>query len=246
VFTNFPKSRPPLPPEYQEIYMRHYQENRAGESKASALSQRLEAWMHRKVAEDTRHARSQFATLEIGAGTLNHLPYEPSTSPYDIVEPMTWLYESSALLARVRNKYRDIEEVPANIRYDRIISIATFEHIENLPTVVAKSALLLNEGGALRVGIPSEGALAWRLAWTFTTGLEFRLRYGLAYGVLMRHEHVNIAREIRQVLEHFFRLVKIKVFGITESLSFYQVLCCSEPNLQKCEDFLKTNPSNKL
>jgi len=246
MFTSFPKSRPPLLPEYQAIYMRHYKENRAGKSKASAFSQRLEAWMHRKIAEDIRHAGSQFATLEIGAGTLNHLPYEPSTTPYDIVEPMAWLYESSPLLARVRNKYWDIEQVPANIRYERIISIATFEHIENLPAVVAKSALLLNEGGALRVGIPSEGRLVWRLAWTLTTGLEFRLRYGLAYDVLMRYEHVNTAKEIRQVLEHFFQRFKIKVFGISESLSFYQVLCCSEPNMQKCEDYLKTNPANKL
>jgi hypothetical protein len=238
MFTNFPKSRPPLPPEYQPVYKRYYRENREGRSTATGMSRRMEGWMHRKVAEDVRQANAPMATLEIGAGTLNHLPYEPNAMPYDIVEPFAWSFERSPLLARVRHKFRDMAEVPLDLKYDRIVSIATFEHVANLPTVVAKSGLLLKEGGALRVGIPSEGTLAWRLAWTLTTGLEFRLRYGLRYGVLMRHEHLNTAEEIHQVLGHFFSHITCKVFGISRRLSLYQVLFCSEPRIAKCEEYL--------
>ena len=84
--------------------------------------------MHRKLAEDVRSG-SPKSTLEIGAGTLNQLPYEPLSDPYDIIEPFRDLYESSPNLARVRNIYDDILEIPHTAKYDRIISVAVLEHI---------------------------------------------------------------------------------------------------------------------
>ncbi len=86
--------------------------------------------MHRRIA---REARDGLATLEIGAGTLNHLRYEPNQAAYDIVEPAHYQFANSPFLSQVRNIYDDVKEVPPETRYDRIISIATFEHICNLP-----------------------------------------------------------------------------------------------------------------
>src|SRR5215211_852764 len=71
-FSDFPKIRPTLPPEYHKIYLPHIQENRRGQSPASRLSTALEGWMHRTVARDARQSNSSLSTLEIGAGTLNH------------------------------------------------------------------------------------------------------------------------------------------------------------------------------
>jgi hypothetical protein len=51
VFASFPKTRPPLPPEIQEIYIEFYKINRTGESGISAASQWLESWMHRIIAK---------------------------------------------------------------------------------------------------------------------------------------------------------------------------------------------------
>ena len=46
--------------------------------------------MHRQVAASTAGQR----VLELGAGTLNHRPYEADSLTYDIVEPFAALYES--------------------------------------------------------------------------------------------------------------------------------------------------------
>ena len=202
MFNNFPKIRPPLPEAFKVIYKEQYKSNRNGEGKASSLAQKMEAWLHKKVAADVSQ-HHQLKTLEIGAGTLNQLLYEESTH-YDIVEPFHELYTDSPVLDKVKNVYHDIDEVNLDQQYDRITSIATFEHITALPKVVAKACILLADNGTLRTSIPNEGTFLWKLGWQATTGLEFKLKYGLDYGILMKHEHVNTAREIEEVLHYFF------------------------------------------
>src|ERR1044072_1142758 len=119
-FNGLPKTRPTLPPEYQKIYLQHIQENRHGQSPASSLSTALEGWMHRRIARD---AREGLSTLEIGAGTLNHLRYASNHAAYEMVEPVYYQFSHSPYLSRVRNIYDDIKEVPPDTRSDRIISI---------------------------------------------------------------------------------------------------------------------------
>ena len=233
-FSEFPKIRPTLPPEYQKIYLQHIQENRRGQSPASRLSIGLEGWMHRRIAKD---AREGLSTLEIGAGTLNHLRYEPQQAAYDIVEPAHYQFHGSPFLSRVRNIYDDIKAVPPDTRYDRVISIATFEHICNLPEVVAGIGLLLKPGGQLRAAIPAEGGPLWKLGWKLTTGFEFKRHHGLDYGVIMRAEHVNTWREVADVLNYFFRRVEFSFLGLTRALSFYQVYICHDPDRTKCLDY---------
>ena len=228
-FSAFPKIRPTLPPEYQKIYLQHIYENRHGQSRASRMSTALEGWMHRRIARDVWASNADLSTLEIGAGTLNHLPYEPPRAAYDIIEPAHHLFDDSPCLSRVRTIYDDIKQVPPDTRYDRIISIATFEHICNLPEVVAHSALLLKPGGELRAAIPSEGGPLWTLGWKLTTGWEFQRRYGLDYEVIMRAEHVNTWKEVAEVLSYFFKRVEVSYLGLSRALSFYQIYICSDP-----------------
>jgi hypothetical protein len=240
MFDNFPKTRPPLPKEILAIYAAHYKSNREGRTRASALAQRMESWLHRQVANDVADLRnSSMATLELGAGTLNQLQYEPAVQSYDIVEPFSGLYEHSSLRGKVRNMYPDIAEVPGGNRYDRITSVATLEHICNLPEVIARSGLLLAENGVFRSSVPSEGTWLWTLCWKLTTGLEFKLRHGLDYGLLMDHEHVNTAEEIEEVLEHFFKSSTCNVLGLCKSISLYRFYECHYPRIDRCREFLK-------
>ena len=109
----------------------------------------------------------------------------------------------------------------------------------DLAEVVARAGLLLDSDGSLRVSIPSEGTPLWTLGWKLTTGLEFRLRHGLDYGILMRHEHVNSAREIETLLRHFFDDVEDAAFGLSKGLSLYQFYACERPNLQRCAAYLE-------
>ncbi len=236
MFEQFPKTRPPLPKKFQDIYEVHYITNREGQTSASSMTKKIESWMHKKVANDLAD-RSEKSTLEIGAGTLNQLEYEPEVGPYDIIEPFKKLYEGSPLLRRVRNVYSDIREVPSQYRYDRITSVAAFEHILNLPEVAARAGLLLAANGVLRVAIPSEGTLLWALGYNLTTGLEFRIRYRLDYEMMMKHEHVNSAKEVEEVLEFFFGEVECSVLGISKSISFLQFYASRKPQLEKCHEY---------
>ena len=237
-FEKFPKSRSPLPGDLAAIYDSYYKANRKGQTPATSVAQKMERWLHRRVADDVADSGKQRSTLEVGAGTLNQLRFESASKPYDVVEPFTSLYAGSPLLHRIRNIYSDISEVPSDHRYDRITSVATFEHICDLPTVVARCGLLLEAGGQLRAAIPSEGTLLWTLGWKLTTGLEFKVKYGIDYGILMRHEHVNTAREIEEVLRHFFANIECRVMGISRSLSFYQFFACDAPDLDRCRSIV--------
>jgi hypothetical protein len=99
----------------------------------------------------------------------------------------------------------------------------------------------LSEGGQFRAGIPSEGTILWRLGWKSTTALAFKRRYNLDYEVLMKHEHVNTAKEIEEVLLYFFAEVKGSVFGLARPLSLYQFYACKKPRVDECLDYLKSN-----
>ena len=169
VLARFPKTRPTLPPKLQAIYTRQYIENRSGETPAASMSQRLERWLHRRVAEDVAQGAAG-ATLEIGAGTLNQLNFEPAGA-YDILEHFEELYRDSPRRARLRGVYADIAEVPATETYDRITSVAALVHICDLPRVLARAARRLRPGGALRSAIPSYGGFLWKIVCMFTTGL---------------------------------------------------------------------------
>ncbi len=227
-FSNFPKTRPPLSSCYEAIYEENYKTNRNGQTTASSAAQKVESWMHKKVAKDLfelKHSEP-INTLEIGAGTLNQLKHEKKETVYDIIEPQKFFYEDSPYLEKVNAIYSDINDIPDTNKYDRIISIATFEHICNLPEVVERSKALLKSDGQLRVAIPSEGGFLWGLSWRLTTGLEFYLRHKLSYKTLMEYEHVNSAQEIQEILEYYFPVVKSEYLGLGRHLSLFQFLEC--------------------
>jgi len=236
ILSKFPKDRIELPQAYQDIYTQHYLSNREGKYKTTSLSMKLERWLHKKVAQDVVGTKGK-KTLEIGAGTLNQLQYEPEISDYDIIEPFKELYEGSELLSRVRNIYSDISEVTE--KYDRITSIAVFEHIMDLPYVVAKAALHLNEGGCIRTSIPNEGTIMWKMG-TKVTGREFKKKYGLDYQVLMKFEHVNTAQDIEDVLNHFFTKTKSASFGMGKGLAFYRFLEHRNPKVEVAKAYLES------
>lgn len=229
---SYPRRRPPLSPAHQASYVEHYRANRAGEG-ISGIVMHLEAWMHREVAR-----RPADTILEIGAGNLNHVPYHPAARIYDAVEPFRELWEDSPHRHSVRTIFRDITEIPQEPAYDQVISIAVLEHLTDLPFLLARSALLLREGGSLRAGFPSEGGLLWGLAWRCTTGVAYRLKRGLDYGAIMRHEHVNSAREILLLLRYFFAQVEVARFPAAwHALSFYTVVSAAAPRLDRCREW---------
>ena len=234
ILNNFPKVREELPEEYKLVYEKHYEENRKGKTKMSFLSQFMEKWLHASVAKSSDVNKK---TLEIGAGHLNQLKYEEE-AVYDIIEPFKLLYENSSELNRINKIYDDISDINITEKYDRIISCACFEHILNLPEVIAKTCLLLTTEGVLCTSIPNEGRFLWEMGYKFTTGLEFRNRYDLDYDVIMKYEHVNTADEIEILLRYFYKKISVKLFGVNKTFSLYRYYECYEPCIAKAKEYL--------
>lgn len=230
----YPRTRPPLPDAWADIYVETYKASRDGKTLLYKLTQYLEGWMHRRVCSSTPTPR----LLEIGAGTLNHVHYEASCDHYDIAEPFEELFADKEERSRIANIYENVFQIPLSNRYERIISIAALEHITNLPNVVARAGLLLANGGQFRAGIPSEGGFLWGFSWRASVGLKARLKYGLDYGDLMRHEHVSSAPEILSVVGHFFRNCEVTRFPTPwHSLSLYACIQASDPIHDVCEKY---------
>jgi SAM-dependent methyltransferase len=224
IFDRFPKARPRLPAAHQAVFAEEYALNRSGATLATRGAQRLEAWMHRQIAA---RGRAGDHVLELGAGTLNHVAYETAAAAYDAVEPKAFLYQDRPQRHTVRRVVPTLEDLPRDVRYDRVVSVAVLEHMTDLPRDVAVAARLLKDDGVFQAGVPCEGCLLWGVAWRLSTGLAFRLRTGLSYAPLMRHEHVNRLDEIRAVLDHLFAQVAVRFFPLpTRHLAFYAYLEC--------------------
>ena len=193
--------------------------------------------MHRAVARSAPNGR----LLEIGAGNLNHPRYHCGVKAYDAVEPFRELWEDSPHRERIGRMYADITEIGEQPAYDCILSIAVLEHLTDLPFILARSALLLAEGGSFRAGFPSEGGFAWGIAWRVTTGLKYRWDRGLDYSAIMRHEHVNTAAEILTLLEYFYGSVEVMRFPVPLAhLSFYTAAIAKAPRLDPCRAFCQS------
>jgi hypothetical protein len=198
---------------------------------------KLESWMHRRVALDVAGR----TLLEIGAGNLNHVPYLSPDCILDAVEPFKELWEDSPVRSRVRRVYSDVEEIPRTQKYDCIYSVAVLEHLTDLPFILARAGLLLSEDGTFRAGFPSEGGLLWGLAWRLTTGVEYRLKRGLDYAAIMRHEHLNTASEILLLLRHFYQTVEVSRFPLPfDHLSFYTTAIAQQPRIDHCQSLIES------
>lgn len=236
LLASYPRRRSPLPEAHQRIYVEEYRRNRSGRGWLHGTVARLEAWGHRAAAAGAAGGD----LLELGAGSLNHVPYETGVAAYDCVEPFSELFRDSPHRHLVRDIYPDIRAVDRGRRYRRVVAIAVLEHLERLPETVARAALLLEPGGAFQAMIPSEGGFLWGLAWRVTTGAVYRLRTGLPYAPLIRHEHVNDAPEVLAVVDHFFAHLALRRFPLPwHHASFYTFLEAREPRAGRCRAYLE-------
>jgi len=239
LINTYPKKRPKLSLKLKKIFQDEYKMNR--ENKIISI---FEKWMHKNILKFKN--KLNISTLEIGAGTLNHLPYEVlnKKSKYDIIEPKKFLYQSNNLKKKINKVFPDYNNLP-NKRYDRIISCATLEHITNLPKFLAISAFKLkNKNSFHSHSIPCEGYLAWTIANRYISGMLFKIRTGCDYNELMKYEHVNNYDEIYSIINFFYNNVKVKFsypFFLSPHLSFYANISFSKPKLNICKKYLKLN-----
>ena len=200
-----------LPYEYEFIYKRFYDDYAFSKSFARKIAAFFESWYHKKIA---KMGFSNHDILEVGCGGLNHIKYEKNFKKYDVVEPKKYLIESANndLKLAISEIYDSIELIPKNKKYNKIISIAVLEHVLDLEEHIKKISTLLKPNGFFALAIPAEGEFLWWLAWRCSTGLAFWLKYKLDYGVLMKYEHVNDARQIMEILKKYFYIEQFSCY----------------------------------
>lgn len=242
-FNQYPKKRPPLPQAYNDIHENEYLINRTSNNVANEIARKLEGWMHAKVAAAA--FKENETVLELGAGNLNHMPWEKTYLYYDVVEPFQKLLDASPNRQLVNNTYTKLSDIPKEKIYDRVISVAALEHMLDLPLELALSGMHLKENGLFCAGIPSEGGWLWKMAWKFGTGVAYKRRTGLDYAVVMQHEHVNSASEIISYTGYFFRKLTIKRFPLpSKNLSLYTSIIASNANKSRCEQFIESRSTS--
>ena len=223
LFNKFPKKRPPLPKKLKSIFNKLYLDNRN-----NFLSQLSERWLHLVIKE----RRLKKKTLEIGAGTLNHLEFENLNKIYDIIEPKKFLFI----------------ENPKKKFVDRIISCAVLEHHTNLPEFLYLSSLKMKKKGYQSHSIPCEGYPTWNLTWYLISGIFFQIKYRYSFKYIMKHEHVNNLDEILELINFFYKKTKIKYSYpfFNKYLAFYANIEFSGPNEKNIKKYLKLiNKKNK-
>ena len=154
-------------------------------------------------------------TLEIGAGTGTHIPFEPN-GEYVALEAS---HELAAQIPR-RNGLSVVvadceERLPWDDDcFDRVLAIHLLEHLYNLPAALDEVGRVLRPDGVFSVVIPCEGGRLYSLGRHFTTKRIFEKRYKMPYEWMIRQDHCNTAREVLVELTSRFRLRRKKFFPL--------------------------------
>lgn len=158
-----------------------------------------------------RHAPRDFKrTLEIGAGTGEHLEYESLTPVQQRNYVALDLREN--MVADIRKRFPRVKAIVSDCQkrldfeaghFDRILAIHVLEHLPNLPAAVREMHRLC--AGTLSIVIPCEGSLAYSLARKISAQRIFEKRYGQPYDWFISREHLNRPHEIFAEIEPYFR-----------------------------------------
>tara|TARA_B100001057_G_scaffold391746_1_gene400094 strand:- start:2298 stop:3047 length:750 start_codon:yes stop_codon:yes gene_type:complete len=237
----YPKKRPALSKEVKKIFDIEYKKNRE-----NLLSQLSESWLHFSIK-----GRKLFynSTLEMGAGSLNHLKYENfiKNQRYDVIEPKKFLYKKNKKKFLVNKFYKSLKNTK-NKSYNRIISCAVLEHLEDLPNYLYLSSLKMKKNGYQSHSVPCEGYPVWDITWFLISGITFKLRTGKSFREVQRHEHLNSFDEILKLVQFFYRDVKIKYsypLFFSPYVSFYSNLTFKSPIKKNINTYLKISKNTK-
>jgi len=198
----WPKERPVLTDAQQAIY-RDWNADFLGSLKPGRFG-----WISRfDHVFAMRSAGSGLRTLEIGAGTGTHLPYEP-LGDYVALDGSEDLASRIPLRPGLEVVVADCERpLPYEANYfDRVLAIHILEHLYDLPTTLEEVARVLRPDGVFSVVIPCQGGRGYTVGQWITTKRMFERRYKTPYRWLIGYDHCNTAREVMAELNRHFRL----------------------------------------
>jgi len=221
--TKWPKTFPPLSPEETAInndFVLHWHE---------VLPRRygiVDEFNHNYVVKTAPRGFSR--TLEIGAGTGEHLKYERLDEQQKTNYFAVDIREN--MVAEFRNKFPDIRAVVGDCQmhmdfedgyFDRILAVHVLEHLPNLPAAVKEMHRLCDKNrGVLSIVIPCEGSLAYSIARKISAQRIFEARYKQSYRWFIEREHLSRPHEIFEELSPYFSLISSSYFPIPLKAEF--------------------------
>lgn len=155
-----------------------------------------------------------FATvLEVGAGTLAHLPFVKHRFDRYIASD----HDAKVIMAASRQdlppgvelQHLAAGDLPfADSSVDRIIATHVLEHVPAPQDALAEWVRVLRPGGVLSVILPCDPGLLWRVGRMF--GPRRRaLAAGLPYDYYMAREHINSIHNLATILGYHFPVSQV-------------------------------------
>jgi len=211
-----PRSRLPLPAMYRDPHFLRWQEELAGAQDYFYRGNRLIRWVqnagHRAVARMSSSGPDAM-TLDLACGDGAHRPFLSGTDNLvglDIDQPS---------LEKLRSRFPDFLVVRgdccrlpfADASFDRVISVASLEHLIHLDFGLEEVARILKPEGELLASVPAEGGWAWKLGRALTTARRFTTRQ-FDYRRSNAIDHCNCIWQITKALSRHFSVEKRCLF----------------------------------
>jgi SAM-dependent methyltransferase len=223
MISKWPKTFPPLTSEQEEIssdFMKYWHEV------LPAKYGIVDEFNHNYVVRSApKHFRR---TLEIGAGTGEHLKYENLTADQERNYVAVDIREN--MVRALSQQHPNIKTIVGDCQkpldypdgyFDRILAIHVLEHLPSLPDAVRQIRRLCDtKDGHLSIVIPCEGSIAYGMARRISAQRIFEARYKQPYRWFIEREHINKPSEIFEELRPHFDLRTSRYFPIPVSLEF--------------------------
>jgi ubiquinone/menaquinone biosynthesis C-methylase UbiE len=206
--SKWPKVLPPLTKEQQQIsddFMKHW---------LSVLPQRFSMIERYNQGYPVKASPKNFrTTLEIGAGSGEHLLYE-TLGPEQLKGYYALDFRDN-MCRQIRERFHDVHVVAADCQhqlpfrdnfFDRVLAIHVLEHLPDLPSAIREAHRVCKKDGTLIVVIPCEGGLLYGLARRISAQRIFEKRYKQSYRWFIEHEHINRPEEIIEELSAYFTI----------------------------------------
>ena len=203
----WPKTFPPLTAEQERIrddFMHAWHEELPNKYGI------IERFNHGYVVDNA--PASFVRTIEIGAGLGEHLTYERLTP--EQLHNYVAVELRPSMAAQIARAHPGCQVVTGDCQkrlafddgwFDRVLAVHVLEHLPDLPAAVREMHRLCNKDhGRFQVVIPCEGGLAYSLARRISAQRFFERRYKMPYKWLIEREHINLPREIFDVLDELF------------------------------------------
>lgn len=206
--SKWPKKLPPLTEEQQRIsddFMKHWLE--VLPKRFSMIERFNQGYPVKASPKDFR------TTLEIGAGSGEHLLYEKLTPEQQ--KNYYALDFRDNMCRQIQERFRDVHVVAADCQhqlpfpdnsFDRVLAIHVLEHLPDLPSAIREARRVCKDNGTFIVVIPCEGGLLYSLARRISAQRIFERRYKQSYRWFIEHEHVNRPEEIIEELSACFTI----------------------------------------